>query len=94
LQEALNNIYKHAKAKSVEVVFERRDDSIVLIVGDDGKGFNVKDKKKRSKGIGLLGMKERAELMGGTLEIESAAGKGTTIYVRIQGVSRGSKEAR
>ena len=85
LQEALNNIYKHAKAKRVEVVLERRDDLIVLIVGDDGIGFNIKDEKNRSKGIGLLGMKERAELMGGTLEIESAAGEGTTIFVRIQG---------
>ena len=84
LQEALNNIYKHAKAKSVEVVLERRNDLIVLIVGDDGIGFNIKDKKNRSKGLGLLGMKERAKLMGGTLEVESAAGEGTTIYVRIQ----------
>lgn len=94
LQEALNNIYKHAKAKSVEVVLERRNDLIVLIVGDDGIGFNIKNKKNRSKGIGLMGMKERAELMGGTLEIESAAGKGTTIYVRIQGSAVRQREAR
>ena len=84
VQEALNNIHKHAKAKSVEVILEKRNDLIVLIIEDDGVGFNPKDKKKRSKGLGLTGMKERAVLMGGTFEIESAAGKGTTIYVRIQ----------
>jgi signal transduction histidine kinase len=94
VQEALNNIYKHAKAKSVEVILEKRDDLIVLIVADDGKGFNIKDIKNRSKGIGLIGMKERAELMGGTLEIESAAGKGTTIYVRIQASAIREKEAQ
>jgi PAS domain S-box-containing protein len=85
VQEALNNIHKHAKAKSVEVILEKRADLIVLIVADDGIGFNIKDKKKRSKGLGLIGMKERALLMGGTFEIESADGAGTTVYVRIQG---------
>lgn len=63
---------------------DRRDDLIVLIVEDDGKGFNTEDKEKLSKGLGLTGMKERAALMGGTLEIESAVGKGTTIFVKIQ----------
>ena len=94
VQEALNNIHKHAKAKSVEVILERRDDLIVLIVGDNGKGFNIKAKKNRSKGIGLIGMKERAELMGGTFEIESVARKGTTIYVRIQASAIRRKEAQ
>jgi two-component system sensor histidine kinase UhpB len=85
LQEALNNIHKHAKAKSVEIVLEKRDDLIVLIIEDDGDGFNTKNKKIRSKGLGLIGMKERAALLSGTLEIESAPGKGTSLYVQIQG---------
>lgn len=85
VQEALNNVRKHAEAESVEVSIESRDDLIVLIVGDDGKGFNIKDANLHSKGIGLIGMKERAELMGGTFEIESAPGEGATVYVRIQG---------
>jgi two-component system sensor histidine kinase UhpB len=84
VQEALNNIHKHAQATNVEVVLEKRDDLIVLIIQDDGVGFNFKNKKNRSKGLGLSGMKERAEQMGGTLEIESEVGRGTTIYVRIQ----------
>jgi two-component system sensor histidine kinase NreB len=55
---------------------------IVLIIQDDGGGFNVKAKKKCSKGIGLIGMQERAELIKGTLEIESTA-DGTTVFVRV-----------
>lgn len=83
VQEALNNIHKHARAENVEVLLEKRGELIVLIIQDDGKGFNVKNKKTRSKGIGLIGMQERAELIGGTLEIESAPGAGTTIFVRV-----------
>jgi len=83
VQEALTNTYKHTKAKRVEIVLEKRDDVIVLIVEDNGKGFNPKAKKDPRKGIGLIGMKERAELIGGTFEIESAPGQGTTVYVRI-----------
>jgi two-component system sensor histidine kinase NreB len=56
---------------------------IVLIIEDDGKGFKPKEKKNRNKGIGLMGMEERAALIGGTFEIESAPKLGTTIYVRV-----------
>lgn len=83
VQEALNNAQKYAKAKSVVVILEKRDDLIVLIVEDDGIGFDVKNKMKHQKGLGLTGMTERAELIGGKLEIESKRGRGTTIYVRI-----------
>lgn len=82
-QEALNNINKHAEAKNVEIMLEKRGNLIVLIIQDDGKGFNAKDKKMRGKGIGLIGMQERAELIKGNLEIESAPGAGTTIFVRV-----------
>jgi PAS domain S-box-containing protein len=82
-QEALNNIYKHAKAKNVSVLLEKRKDAVSLIIEDDGIGFNPRDKKKRNQGLGLMGMIERAKLSGGTLEIESAKGKGTTIYARV-----------
>ncbi len=83
-QEALNNAYKHSDAKTVEIVLEKRGaDTIVLIVEDDGKGFNPKTKMTRGKGIGLIGMTERAALIGGSLAIESAPGKGTTVHVRV-----------
>jgi two-component system CheB/CheR fusion protein len=82
-QEALNNVQKHAKAKHVDVMLERRGSSLVLVIEDDGKGFNRKNKKFFSKGMGLTGMRERAELIGGKLEIESTGRKGTTIFVSV-----------
>lgn len=83
VQEALNNTHKHAKAKSAAVVIEMREDLLVVVIEDNGQGFNLKDKQNKSKGIGLIGMKERAQLVGGELEIESAPGKGTTVFVRV-----------
>jgi two-component system CheB/CheR fusion protein len=85
-QEALNNVFKHSDATHVEVLVERRGDNAVLIVEDNGKGFEVKDNlpnKRDTNGMGLIGMRERAMLAGGDLEIESSPGKGATIFVRI-----------
>ncbi len=87
-QEALNNTHKHAKAKQVAVVLDKRGDSIVLIIEDDGIGFKPENKRNRSKGLGLMGMQERASLIGGSVEIESAPKKGTTIHVRVPIISR------
>jgi signal transduction histidine kinase len=64
-------------------MFEKRNDVLVLVIEDDGKGFSTKNKRLMNKGLGLTGMRERAALIGGTLEIESAPGKGTALYVRI-----------
>lgn len=83
-QEALNNIYKHAQATRVDVIFECREDRITLVIEDNGQGFAVNDEAVEGgeeKGIGLIGMRERAALVGGTLEIESRPGDGTTIIV-------------
>jgi PAS domain S-box-containing protein len=85
-QEALNNTHKHAGAARAEISFEKRNNSVILIIEDDGKGFNINSVKNRTKGIGLIGMQERAALIGGTLEIESGRGKGTRVYVRIPAV--------
>jgi signal transduction histidine kinase len=85
-QEALNNICKHAKASRVSVQLEPRGRSLVLIIEDNGIGFELHEiafEENNIKGMGLIGMRERAALVGGTLEIESAAGKGATIYIRI-----------
>ncbi|MET0753907.1 MAG: CheR family methyltransferase, partial [Pyrinomonadaceae bacterium] len=82
-QEALNNVYKHAKPARVSVLLEKRGDNVSLIIEDDGAGFDPKAKRNRTKGIGLLGMTERAKICGGTLEIESAKGKGTTVFARV-----------
>lgn len=85
-QEALNNIAKHSRADNVSVVLKRRDDEIILIIEDNGRGFDHTSSARRAesgKGLGLLGMSERASLVGGDVEIESAPGKGTTIYARV-----------
>ena len=65
---------------------EKAGDNVVLIIEDDGKGFDADallTSSKRGRGLGLFGMRERAELIGGTLEIESEPGRGTTVYVRV-----------
>ena len=85
-QEALNNVCKHAEAKNASVILEQRDDLVRLIVEDDGRGFDVDSTFEVSgddRGMGLLGMKERAELLGGNIEIESAPGRGTTVFARV-----------
>jgi two-component system CheB/CheR fusion protein len=82
-QEALNNTYKHARASRVDVLLERRDHHVVLIVEDDGAGFKLDEAAEAHDGLGLIGMRERAMLVGGTLEIESEPLKGTTVFARV-----------
>jgi PAS domain S-box-containing protein len=82
-QEALNNIAKHARAEHVEIVLVRRPDHVSLVVEDDGVGFDPGTTSGAGRGFGLLGMQERAAMVGATLEIESAVGEGTTILVRM-----------
>ena len=79
-QEALTNVAKHSRASSVEVILDRRPDHVILIVEDDGAGF---DPAGGTEGFGLLGMQERAALVGANLQIESSPGQGTTILVRM-----------
>jgi PAS domain S-box-containing protein len=81
-QEALNNVAKHSEARRAAVILERRADTAVLIVEDFGKGFDPAEERGR-KGLGLIGMQERTALVGGTLEIESAPGRGTTLFIRV-----------
>ena len=76
-QEALTNVAKHAQARTRRVILERRADHVLLIVEDDGVGFDHgRARARRRQGFGLLGMQERAALVGATLEIESATGQG------------------
>jgi signal transduction histidine kinase len=83
-QEALNNIAKHSKANLGTLSLQRVGDSIELAVQDNGQGFDVKEtlaKGGSKRGLGLVSMRERAELSGGSFNIESIRGKGTTIRV-------------
>ncbi len=81
-QEALTNVAKHANASNVEIILERRGSNVLLVVEDDGKGFEP-GIERSGHGFGLLGMRERAALVGAALEIESTPGTGTTIFVRM-----------
>jgi two-component system, chemotaxis family, CheB/CheR fusion protein len=85
-QEALNNTHKHARASRVSILLERRNTDAVLIIDDDGVGFEIDEQAAtagRERGLGLLGMRERAAVIGGTLEIESHPGRGTSVFVRV-----------
>ena len=84
-QEALNNVSKHAEATSVDIILERRDDHAVLVIEDNGRGFDPEQVgvSQIGRGMGLVGMRERAALVGGAVEIESAPGAGTTVFARV-----------
>jgi two-component sensor histidine kinase len=83
LQEALGNVAKHAGASRVGVLLERRDGHALFIVEDDGRGFDPVAAANGSGSMGLVNMRERAALVGGTLEIETSPGAGTTLFVRV-----------
>jgi signal transduction histidine kinase len=82
VQEALTNIARHAQAKSASILLEKRGGSVRAIVEDDGLGFDP-TAQRGERHLGLLGMRERAELLNGTLIIESAPEHGTSIFIEI-----------
>ena len=73
-QEAMNNIAKHSQASLVNLSLRKEDDKIELTIQDNGQGFDLETAKR---GMGLSTMRERAQLSGGTFDLESAIGKGT-----------------
>lgn len=81
-QEALTNVAKHSHASRVDVMLESRDDSVVLVIEDDGVGFDPSDGLVTDRGVGLPGMRERAALIGADFQLESQHGEGTSIFVR------------
>ena len=85
-QEAINNVVKHAEAKHVSVQLEFTDERISLLVQDDGKGFDVTAftrTEDRTACLGLVGMTERATLLGGNVTMQSEPGRGTQVRVEI-----------
>lgn len=83
LQEALQNVHKHAQAASVGIVWQRSGGNWVLLVTDDGIGFDLVKAARRAKSVGLLSMRERASLIGGTLQIQSNPGKGSAVTLQL-----------
>ncbi|MBA7707152.1 Signal transduction histidine-protein kinase/phosphatase DegS [subsurface metagenome] len=85
-QEALSNIRRHAEASRAWIAMEFGDDKTILIVRDNGKGFELPERigdLASSGKLGLAGMQERAQLIGGTITLQSELGKGTTIAVKV-----------
>jgi signal transduction histidine kinase len=80
-QEALHNVARHARANQVRLLLASRDGSVVLQVADDGVGFDVAAEFEGH--LGQKTMRERAELVGGTLEVTSAPGSGTGVLARV-----------
>jgi PAS domain S-box-containing protein len=82
LQEILTNVARHARASRVEVLLQQSGEQLVLEVKDNGRGIK-ENEKSGSKSLGLLGLRERAVILGGEVEIEGRAGKGTTVRVNV-----------
>ena len=89
VQEGLNNVLKHASASKVSIVLEKKAEGLALVLEDDGVGFDPESVGRsalgpgQASGLGLSGMKERVALLGGTIAVELAPGKGSTIFVQI-----------
>jgi len=79
-QELINNVLKHAEAKHVSLQIGQRDEKIILMMEDNGKGFNVNGHKD---GYGLHNLDARTKLMKGTMTIDSQLGKGTSVLIEI-----------
>jgi len=97
VQEALNNISKHAEASQVEISLEQRDSTIYASIIDNGRGFDL-DKvlhpESPGRGFGIIGMQERVSLLGGKIDIQSSPGCGTRIHIKVpypKGADEGEK---
>ncbi len=82
LQEALTNVMRHASAQTVSLGLEQQDGVLRLSISDDGQGF-VPQPGRHGLSFGLVGMRERAQMLGGTLVLESQPGEGTSIQVTV-----------
>jgi len=80
VQEALTNVVKHASASGVSILLTRKNGAVALVIEDDGVGF---DAARPADGFGLQGMRERVELLGGALRVETREGAGTTVAVEV-----------
>jgi signal transduction histidine kinase len=85
-QEALSNVVRHAQATHVDILLERNGKWIMLMVEDDGIGFE-QDKAAPREQLGILGMRERCEMLGGMLTVESAPHVGTTVVAEVPRVN-------
>lgn len=86
MQEALQNVHKHAQASTVGIVWQRsrgEKEQWVMHCTDDGVGFDLVKVARRQRSVGLLAMRERAELIGATLQVQSTPGQGTAVTLLL-----------
>jgi two-component system, NarL family, sensor histidine kinase DegS len=81
VQEAVQNALKHAEASAITISIDIKDKDVIVMVKDDGKGFDFKERQTQS--FGILGMKERVELLEGKITIDSMPGTGTFILIQV-----------
>jgi signal transduction histidine kinase len=81
-QEALTNVFRHAQATRVDVLLEKTNAKLCLNIQDNGVGFNAKTRLKHG-GMGLVGMQERASMLGGQMVINSTPGQGTSLWIEV-----------
>jgi len=89
IQELLNNVDQHAHAAHVDVTLDLEGEMVAVTVEDDGRGFDVKEilaAARERKGMGLITIQERTEMLGGKVEIESSLGRGTKVRLELPGV--------
>ena len=86
LQESLANAWRHARCKNCRVVLHGHADMLIVEVSDQGPGFDLDQARAKGR-LGLRGMRQRVEVLGGVFEIESALGRGTLIRVHLPLVS-------
>jgi signal transduction histidine kinase len=82
VQEAMTNVIRHAQATRADVLLAARGDKLIAIIEDNGVGFDPTAAVQSGR-LGLFGIRERVEMMGGTLAVETAAGAGTTLLVEV-----------
>ncbi|HWV56982.1 MAG TPA: sensor histidine kinase, partial [Longimicrobiales bacterium] len=83
IQEALSNVLRHANATKAWITLRREGDHVVAVVEDNGRGFSPEAVERSGAGLGIFGMRERAEYIDGEVRIESRPGKGTRVTIRV-----------
>jgi signal transduction histidine kinase len=83
VQEALTNVAKHSRASCCRITLRRHDNNLEIVVEDDGRGFDPRDVTDPHRGLGIVGMRERAALLSGRIAFESGSGAGTRVNVRL-----------
>ncbi len=83
VQESLNNIIKHSNAAEAEIKIKKFADRVLISIKDDGRGFDVSNVKPSGTGLGIVGLKERTAIIGGTISINSSVGNGTEIRISL-----------